>query len=144
MSQKTSKKTELIEFRISHEAKSEFLQTCKAEDRSASEVIRDLMSHHVLRHSDRDPQRFEWRLFMTQLLRKNPVSVSALCVASFLGISAMATSASADPSQAFGAIDQDGDGTITTKELGRIFCCFFFCFACQFSVTSFLFFFFAF
>ena len=53
---------------------------------------------------------------MSNLLRKNPISVSALCAATFLGVSAMATSASADPAQAFGAIDTNDDGTISLDE----------------------------
>lgn len=116
MSLKSPKKTELIEFRISHEAKSEFLQKCKSEDRSASEVIRDLMRDHVSEHSNRPQQRFEWRRFMSDLLHRNPISVSAICAATFLGVSAMTTTAAADPAQAFGAIDSDGDGTISLDE----------------------------
>ncbi|MEM9179177.1 MAG: EF-hand domain-containing protein [Pseudomonadota bacterium] len=53
---------------------------------------------------------------MSDLLHRNPISVSAICAATFLGVSAMTTTAAADPAQAFGAIDSDGDGTISLDE----------------------------
>lgn len=116
MTKREPKKTELIEFRISHEAKSEFLDQCRRDDRSASEVIRDLIRDHVAAPSERDQQRKEWKSDMTALLRKHPISASAICAMSLLGMSAVATTASADPAQAFAAIDTDRDGSISLDE----------------------------
>ncbi len=116
MTKREPKKTELIEFRISHEAKSAFLDQCKRDDRSASEVIRTLMQSHVTDHSGRDQQRKKWTPDMTALLKKHPISTSALCALSLLGMSAVATTASADPAQAFAAIDTNGDQTISLEE----------------------------
>lgn len=116
MTKREPKKTELIEFRISHEAKSAFLDQCKRDDRSASEVIRDLMRDHVDAPSKRDQQRKEWKPDMTALLRKHPISTSAICALSLFGMSAVATTASADPAQAFAAIDTNGNGSISLDE----------------------------
>lgn len=116
MTKREPKKTELIEFRISREAKSAFLDQCKRDDRSASEVIRELMHDHVDAPSKRDKQRKEWRPDMTALLKKHPISTSAICALSLFGMSAVATTASADPAQAFAAIDTDGDGSISLDE----------------------------
>ncbi len=116
MTKREPKKTELIEFRISHEAKSAFLDHCRQDDRSASEVIRDLMRDHVVAPSKRDQQRKEWKSDMTALLKKHPISTSAICAMSLLGMSAIATTASADPAQAFAAIDTDRDGSISLSE----------------------------
>jgi Ca2+-binding EF-hand superfamily protein len=116
MTNREPKKTELIEFRISHEAKSAFLDQCRRDDRSASEVIRELMQHHVDDHSERDQQPAEWKSDMTALLKKHPISASAICALSLLGMSAVSTTAAADPAQAFGAIDSNGDKYISMEE----------------------------
>ena len=116
MTTRTPKKSELIEFRISHEAKSAFLDQCKQDDRSASEVIRALMQDHVDSHSERPQQRKEWIPNMTALLKSHPLSASAACALSLFGLSAMATTAAADPAQAFGAIDTNGDKFISMDE----------------------------
>jgi len=116
MTKREPKKTELIEFRISHEAKSTFLDQCKRDDRSASEVIRELMQGHVGDHSERVQQRKEWKPDMTALLKKHPISTSALCVMSLFGMSAVATTAAADPAQAFAAIDTNRDSYLSLEE----------------------------
>lgn len=116
MSKREPKKTELIEFRISQEAKSEFLEYCKQDDRSASEVIRDLMQAHVSGPFERTQQRNEWNSKMTNIFKKHSISLSALCAMSVLGLSAIATSASADPAQAFSAIDTNRDQSISLEE----------------------------
>lgn len=116
MTKREPKKTELIEFRISHEAKSAFLDQCRRDDRSASEVIRDLMRDHVDVPARREQQRKDWKPDMTALLKKHPISTSAICAMSLLGMSAMVATASADPAQAFGAIDTNGDGSISLDE----------------------------
>lgn len=116
MTKREPKKTELIEFRISHEAKSAFLDQCKRDDRSASEVIRELMQGHVGDHSERVQQRKEWKPDMTALLKKHPISTSALCVMSLFGMSAVATTATADPAQAFAAIDTNRDSYLSLEE----------------------------
>ena len=116
MMRREPKKTELIEFRISHEAKSEFLDQCKRDDRSASEVIRELMRDHVEAPFKRENSRMERISSMTTLLKKHPISVSSILAMSLFGMSAMATTASADPAQAFGAIDTNRDGSISLEE----------------------------
>nr|WP_070959642.1 EF-hand domain-containing protein [Hyphomonas sp. Mor2] len=53
---------------------------------------------------------------MTALLKKYPISTSALCAMSLLGLSAVSTTAAADPAQAFSAIDTNGDSYISLEE----------------------------
>ncbi len=53
---------------------------------------------------------------MSVLLKKHPISTSAICAMSLFGMSALATTASADPVQAFAAIDVNGDKTISLEE----------------------------
>lgn len=53
---------------------------------------------------------------MTELANKKPLSLGAMVAAACLGGLSIATSASADPVQAFGSIDADKNGWISEQE----------------------------
>ncbi len=118
---RSPKKSESLELRISHEAKTAFMRRCHAEGRSASDVIRQLIAAHASeKSSKRDTSTREWRLYMSNLFKTPPVVVGLSLVGAVAALALMSgASASADPAQAFSAIDTDRDAFISLPEYLR-------------------------
>ena len=117
-----SKKSESIEVRVPFEAKQAFIAACKAERRSASDVIRGAIAAYVDRRDGQPDLAAERKLaglVPKSLRRKHYVALGA---ASVLGIAALAALPSAaapsDPDQvaAFSKLDRNGDGFVSFQE----------------------------
>jgi hypothetical protein len=64
------KKSETLEIRLPHPAKQAFMARCRADDRSASEVLRDLIEDHMQapRRTPAKPERKGLRLVLGVLI----------------------------------------------------------------------------
>jgi EF hand len=117
-----SKKSESIEVRLPFEAKQAFIAACKAERRTASDVIRGAIEAYVEGRGDRRRLPAERKLVglvPPALRRKRYIALGA---ASVLGIAALAAMPSAaapgapDKVAAFAKLDRNGDGFVSYEE----------------------------
>ena len=117
-----SKKSESIEVRLPFEAKQAFIAACKAERRTASDVIRGAIAAYVDRRGGRPDLAAERKLagLAPKALRRT--HYVAFGAASVLGIAALAALPSAaapsepDKAAAFSNLDRNGDGFVSYPE----------------------------
>ena len=116
------KKSESIEVRLGFEAKQAFIAACKAERRTASEVIRGAIAAYV-DGSDRRLGRSSGGKFASlvpKVLRAKRVVALSAAGALVLGALAVLPSAAAagdnDPAAAFSRLDRNGDGVLSYEE----------------------------
>lgn len=105
-SKRPPKKSETIEIRLSHEAKTAFVERCQRDQRTASEAIRLFIDGHISQRSSRRPP---WRLI-----------AAALAGAAFgMGAAAPSFASATETTQAaFDHLDRDHDGVLTYREFG--------------------------
>lgn len=106
------KKSENLEVRLPHALKQAFMARCRAEGRSASEVVREMIEAHLARPAS--PLKPELA-FMTRPQIAIPAALAASAGAALL-FSATASSAGPDLRKIFAALDGDGDGAVTLQE----------------------------
>jgi Ca2+-binding EF-hand superfamily protein/Arc/MetJ-type ribon-helix-helix transcriptional regulator len=114
------KKTEMIEVRVSHETKRDFLAACKTAGRSASDVIREGMQAFIDRQAQREASPGEQTVvpFKERLLRKRYMAV-AVAATGIAGFAALPSAAAPDLAGMFARLDVNGDGVLTDAEFGR-------------------------
>ena len=112
------KKTEMIEVRVSHETKRDFLAACKTAGRSASDVIRESMQAFI----DRQALQLAEEAaepgvvpFKERLLKKRYVAV-ALAATGVAGFAALPSAAAPDLAGMFARLDANGDGVLSVEE----------------------------
>lgn len=122
---RTPKKTEMIEVRVSHETKREFLIACREAGRSASDVVRDGIQDFIDRR-----KRPSFQVPAIRAQEKRPILTMipkpirkkrylAAGAAGIVGLSLLAVmpSAAAPDSQAmFRRLDTNGDGVLSQAE----------------------------
>ena len=93
------KKSESLEIRIPFPTKQAFMARCRAEGRSASEALREMIEGRL----QPAPPRLRWRRLVAGLLAAGMAAVAVPSLAR-------------TPHGEFGRLDVDGDGRITTAE----------------------------
>ncbi|HEX2562075.1 ribbon-helix-helix protein, CopG family [Phenylobacterium sp.] len=106
------KKSENLEVRLPHALKQAFMARCRAEGRSASEVVRQMIEAHLARPAS--PLRPELA-FMTRPQIAIPAALAASAGAALL-FTATASTAGPDLRKAFEALDRNGDGAVILQE----------------------------
>ena len=103
-----AKKSETIEIRLSHDAKSAFMRRCRADERSASEVIRSMIDAQIAdRRQKPTALKTHWR------------SLVAIAAGMALGAGAGAPAlahASRTSHAAFDRLDRNRDGVLSYAE----------------------------
>jgi hypothetical protein len=110
ISTRPPKKSETIEIRLSHTAKSAFVEHCRHEQRSASEVLRLLIDERI------DPVSRA----RSRRLPRWPIAAAGIAGALF-GIGAAAPSlarATQNNCASFDQMDRNHDGVVGREELG--------------------------
>jgi len=104
------KKTETIEVRLSHEAKTAFMTRCQAEGRTASEAVRVFIAGALIdeRGAARRGRIRGWRALAA--------AVAGLAIGAAAVPSLAQTGGHRD---AFDRLDRDHDGVLTAKEFSR-------------------------
>lgn len=119
-----SKKTEMIEVRVAHEAKRDFLAACRRQGRTASDVIRDAIDRYIAGdHATRCPQEAARKkplqaLIPRPLRRKRYLAIAAVA-AGFTALAALPSAAqphSAASCSRFQQLDANHDGQLTYGE----------------------------
>ena len=108
MTGKKSKKSETIEIRLSHEAKTAFMERCRLERRTASETLRLFIDGQLDPRPDSRRRRSRsWRMIMA----------GAVGVALGLGVAAPSFAHATDNSKAaFDRLDRNHDGVLSYQE----------------------------
>ncbi len=102
---RSAKKTETLEIRVSHGAKAAFMESCRREGRTASEVLRDLIELQ-LGAAPAGVRRPRW-----------PQIIAAAAAGLALGAAAAPSLAQDKASGAdFVRLDADHDGLLTARE----------------------------
>ncbi len=115
--QRPPKKTEMIEVRVSHETKRDFLAACKMAGRSASDVIRDGMQSFIDQRAQSVAGSAEDAVvpFKERLLKKRYLAV-AVAATGVAGLAALPSAAAPDLAGMFARLDSNGDGTLSAEE----------------------------
>ncbi len=102
------KKSETLEIRLPHAAKTAFMERCRAEGLTASEVVRDLIETRVKATSNRRPRR-STRTWLTLAAALGGIAIGAAA--------APAIAQALPGSQAaFQQLDANGDGVLSLAE----------------------------
>jgi Ca2+-binding EF-hand superfamily protein len=115
--QRPSKKTEMIEVRVSHETKREFLTACREAGRSASEVIREGMQAFIddKAHAAAKADAPGVVPFRERLLKKRYLAV-AIAATGVAGLAALPSAATPDIAGMFSQLDVNSDGVLSAEE----------------------------
>ncbi len=106
------KKSETLEVRLPHRLKAAFMARCRAEGRSASEAVREMIKTHLARPASRSS------LELAMFLRPKIAVPAALAAAAVTGALFAASTSQAGPDlrEAFKALDKDANGAVTAAE----------------------------
>lgn len=123
-----AKKTEMIEVRVSHETKRDFLAACQREGRTASDVIREALGAYIagdaltrFPEQAAPPTRPLLSLIPRPLRRKRYLAITA-AAASLSVFAALPSAAQSHVSAAcirFLELDANHDGQLTLEEFGE-------------------------
>lgn len=102
------KKSDTIEVRLPHAVKRAFMEQCRAEGRTASDVVRGFVAARLSGEARAVPAPRRW---------SRPIAAAAMLGALALAIPG-AISAAPDLRPAFAAIDRNHDGLLTPDEFG--------------------------
>lgn len=112
------KKTDTLEVRMPHDDKRAFLEACRREGVTASEVVRGFVATYLRRAALRERFQRQRRLAMILNTPAGRRSAAA-AVAGAIGLVAVGlapSAADADLREAFARMDLDGDGRVTLEE----------------------------
>jgi Ca2+-binding EF-hand superfamily protein len=116
------KKTEMIEVRVSHETKREFLDACRSSGRTASDVIRESIQEFIDQRR-RPPAEAQRKKPVVTLIsgavRKKRYAAAGAVVAGISLLAALPSAATPDLAAAFRKLDANGDGLLSDAEFGR-------------------------
>ncbi|MFT3725409.1 MAG: hypothetical protein QM773_17710 [Hyphomonadaceae bacterium] len=117
-----SKKTEMIEVRVSHETKRDFLAACRREGRTASDVIREALDGYIAgggRFPDAAPATKSLLTLIPKPLRRKRYLAIGAAAASLTVLAALPSAAQSRTAPAcnrFQQLDHDGDGKLSFDE----------------------------
>ncbi len=117
-SRRPQKKTETLEVRLPHETKRAFLDACRENGTTASEVVRESIDTYLAGQCGPAPQDFKGRLIamIPKPVRKRRYLAGALGVAGLAVFTAMPSAAGPDFRAVFDRLDANQDGILTPDE----------------------------
>jgi Ca2+-binding EF-hand superfamily protein len=111
------KKSDTLQIRIPHGTKTEFLDACRKDRVSASEILRRaILDYLSLRKRPSSPERKGLPIMIPTTLRKKRYLVVAGGLAGLAALVALPSAADPDYSATFHKIDKNGDGVLTAEE----------------------------
>lgn len=116
------KKSEMLEVRLDHETKQNFLDACRRAGRTASDVVREAVNDFILADRERsDPEPGHGRLtaMIPRPIRKKRYLAAAAGLAGIAAIAVLPSAADPTLQAAFGKIDSNGDGVLAPDEFFR-------------------------
>lgn len=116
-SQPRMKKSETLEVRIPHETKQAFLNACREDGTTASEVVRDQVQSYLDAREQPQQEKGKLMQFSPTVRRYGPRVVAGSIAA--LGLTALAvlpSAAAPDFKAQFGRLDTNGDGVLSVDE----------------------------
>lgn len=122
-----SKKTEMIEVRVSHETKRDFLAACRREGRTASDVIREALASYIAGEprarfpEEAAPPKAPILTFIPKPLRRKRYLAITAAAASLTVLAALPSAAQSHTTPSctrFQQLDANHDGQLTYDEFG--------------------------
>jgi Ca2+-binding EF-hand superfamily protein len=124
-----SKKTEMIEVRVSHETKRAFLEACRGAGRTASDVIRESIDDFIDQRRRPQPAVAEKTAeekipakvltLIPKPMRKKRYIAAGAALAGLSLLTALPSAAAPDLAAAFRKLDANGDGVLTDAEFSK-------------------------
>jgi Ca2+-binding EF-hand superfamily protein len=114
--QRPPKKSEMVEVRVSHETKRDFLAACRTAGRSASDVIREGMQVFIDRQT---PPKTAPETNVTPLKKRRfrkRYLIVGVAATGLAGLAALPSAATPDFANMFAQLDTDKDGALTPEE----------------------------
>jgi Ca2+-binding EF-hand superfamily protein len=117
---RSQKKTEMIEVRVSHETKRDFLAACERAGRTASDVVRESIDSYI-KQQDRPlpatPERKRpFLMSILQPIRRKRYLAAGSVVAGMALMAALPSAAAPGPEATFKGLDANADGVLTIEE----------------------------
>jgi Ca2+-binding EF-hand superfamily protein len=114
---KEPKKSDTFQIRIPHETKTDFLDACREDRVSASDVLRRaILDYLSLRKRPSSPERKGLPIMISTTLRKKRYLAVAGGLAGLAALAALPSAADPDYRATFHKIDKNGDGVLTSEE----------------------------
>lgn len=113
------KKTEMIEVRVSHETKRDFLAACRAAGRTASDVVRERIEAFVREQQAPVAETASGSAVVVPLPRrilKKRYLAAGGALAALTVFAALPSAAQGDLAASFRALDRNGDGVLSAEE----------------------------
>jgi len=114
-----SKKTEMIEVRVSHETKRDFLAACRGAGRSASDVVREAVQTFIEEQKRPKVQPQHKRpltMIIPKPIRKKRYLAAGAGLAGLAMIAALPSAAAPNLRSAFEGMDANRDGVLSVEE----------------------------
>ncbi len=111
------KKSETLEVRLDHQTKQDFIETCRENDTTASEVVRSSIDRYLKRHR-RPSSTTDTRMsaMIVPFVKKKRVWAAGAGAVALASLAALPSAAGPDLKAAFERLDKDGDGVVTSQE----------------------------
>ncbi|HVY88803.1 MAG TPA: EF-hand domain-containing protein [Hyphomonadaceae bacterium] len=114
-----AKKTEMIEVRVSHEVKRDFLAACQRAGRTASDVIREAVDEFIAGRKSPVAKKAAVLALIPKPLRRKRYLAAGAAMAGLATLVALPSAAAQRPESSFKAMDLNGDGVISQAEFTR-------------------------
>jgi Ca2+-binding EF-hand superfamily protein len=111
-----AKKTEMIEVRVSHETKRDFLAACQRANRTASDVIREAVDDFVAGRKSPGSKKARVLALIPKPLRKKSYLAAGAAMAGLATFAVLPSAAAPGVEASFKALDTNGDGAISHEE----------------------------
>lgn len=112
------KKSETLEVRLDHETKQDFIETCRENGTTASDVVRSAIDRYLVRHRRPTSETNDGvsAMIVPFVKKRRRVLAGGVGAVTLAAMVAMPSAAGPDLKAAFGRLDKNGDGVITAEE----------------------------
>lgn len=112
------KKSETLEVRLDHETKKAFIETCRENGATASDVVRSAIDRYLARNRRPTPETNDGvsAMIVPFVKKRKRVLAGGVGAVTLAAMVAMPSAAGPDLKAAFGRLDKNGDGRLTMEE----------------------------